>query len=642
MNKRESDGISEIIGTILLLLIAVSIFSVVYLTVLNSQEVTENTIVNIVATVEGENIILEHRGGESIDIDTTLSYTLNQTSHSFLVSDFLEEDAKLDNKWNLGERCYIPFEYDIDYLEHYDTVDIASSDVDTNNLVFIGTLDLEPMSDLGIEVSFSPEEPSIGDTVTITIVASCRGGDVGARNVEIRCKLPDGLIYQGYSSTQGPYTNSSGIWRIDKLDIGESETLNVNAEVSLIEKRPFIQLAMVLDGSGSISSSDWETMRTGLANAVSNQDTFPRDESVELTVVQFGGSTYGSGPRAEVDPGLDQKIISDDPGDDGYYDTISSHIRNLNQMEGATPTSCGIRLGTDKIHESSTFDSDNRSILILVTDGKANCEWTSGYEGSWDGNGWVKSISHSHTGSCSAHANRENDGSFISKSIDTTNASTISINFYYRLDDTNYEDDLYVYYFDGTNYDPITTLAHENENVWLYYQDTISDPQYFHSNFNVKFYSRVESGENVWIDDFSIDAGESLFSDGFESLYWNKYWTDPGKISAEEAREYMLTTLDMNESQDEFDCLAVGSGPELYWLNHSMIWPQPGYQAPPFDQGSGWMSHISSYDEFELAINEIFKTIFESRITPVKIERLEPVDPNQFNDDIQISIIPKD
>lgn len=638
MDNRKNSGISEIIGSILLLLIAVSIFSFVYLNVLNSQEVSESTITNIVATVEGEYIILEHRGGEPIDIDATLSYTLNQTSHSFLISDFLEPKAKLDNIWNLGERCYIPFEYDLGYLEYYDTVEVTASDVQSNNLIFTGTLDLHPMSDLGIEVSFHPVEPLIGQSVTITINASCRGGDVGAREVKVRCNLPNGLVYLGHTATKGSYTNSTGIWYVDKIDVGESEILNIEAQVTLIEKHPFAQLAVVLDGSGSISSHDWEVMKEGLANAVSNQSVFPRDESVELTVVQFGDV---SPPKAQVE--ISPTII-----DGTNYQNIANDIRNIPQMvnvyhNGATPTACGLRLAADKIKGSTMYDSDNRSIVILVTDGKANCEWTHDYEGVWDGNGWIQSTTRSHSGSSSATATYNNNGAFISKSFDTSNSSTINVDFWYRLDDTeSWDDDLDLYYYDGTTYDYIDSLGGETENNWLHYQDTINDPQYYNSNFNIKFYSKLYYGENIWIDDVSIDTGNILFTDSFESSSWNMHWTNPGKLSAEQAREYMLSLLNMNESQDEFDCLAVGSGPELYWLNHSMTWPQPGYNAPPYNQGSGWYSHISGFSEFEIAINEIFKTIFEGRLTPVKIEQLDPIDPNQYNDDIQITIVPKD
>ncbi|MBS3748920.1 MAG: VWA domain-containing protein [Candidatus Thermoplasmatota archaeon] len=638
MNERKNLAISEIIGTILLLLIAVSSFSVIYLSVMSNQEVSESTIVNIVGTVKGKNIILEHRGGEEIDINAKLTYVLNGTTHSCFVQDFLEKTAKENSEWNLGERCYIPFNYDVNYLQQYDEVKVEIVDTISNSLVFTGTINLYPASDLGLNVTVFPKEPSIGDEVTIIIDLSNLGGDVGARNVKIRCLLPRGLIHNWNTTTKGKYDNSSGIWQIDKINVNDTETLEVNAHIAVIEKRFFTQLAVILDGSGSISSTDWDIMREGLGNAVANESIFPRDKSVELTVVQFGEHNP-SYAQTEIN----QKIISNKSSDAGYYDIVSSNIKSISQMGLATPTACGIRLATDKIHDSGYFNQENRSIIILVTDGKANCEWIpGGYTGVWDGNGWVQSTTRSHSGSASAHANVNADGAFISQAIDTTNASMFHIDFWYRLDDTDYVDDLEIYYYDGTNYNSITSLAYDSQDTWLHYQDTVSDPQYLHSNFRIKIYSRLEWGENIWIDDVTIDTGETFFTDSFEGSDWNKYWSDPGKLSAEEARQYMISTLKMNESQDAFNSLAVGSGADLYWLKNTMVWPQPGYEAPPFNNGSGWVNYISSYKDFEMAINNIFKTIFEGRVTPVKIEQLEPFDPNDINNDIQITIVPKD
>ncbi|MFO7678348.1 MAG: VWA domain-containing protein [Thermoplasmatota archaeon] len=634
MNKRRNNAVSEIIGTILLLLIAVSVFTVIYFTVLSNQDVSSGKIVNIVGTVEGKNIILEHRGGQPIDLDARISYTLNQTSYSFLVSDFLEESAKLDNKWKLGERCYIPFEYDIDYLEQYDSVEVTAMDVESNSLVFIGTLELNPMSDLSVEATFNPEEPSLNQDVTITIVATCRGGDVGARSINIRCLLPEGLKHNWNTTTKGSYSNSSGIWFIDKIDIGENATLTINAKITLIEKRLFTQLSVLLDGSGSISSTDWNIMRTGLANAVANNDVFPRDESVELNVVQFGGGLGNIHARKEIDP----LIVSE-----SNCGMVSSNINSIVQMQGATPTSCAIHLGTDTIYESENYDSENRNVLILVTDGKANCEWIpGGYTGDWDGNGWIQSTSQSYTGTVSAHATTNRDGAFISQNIDTSNATALNIGFYYRLSSYIGSGDLELYFYNGEDYNFIEDLGTGSKDTWLNKQYTITDSQYFHSDFNIKFYSRLGWSRSIWIDDVTIDAGDSVFFDSFESPAWNKYWTDPGKQSADEAREYMVSTLEMNESKDEFSSLAVGPDPDIYWLNNSIAFPQPGYQAPPYDQGTGWVNHISSYSEFEVAITEIFKTIFESRVTIVNIEQVEPIDPNPYNTKVQISITPKD
>ena len=59
------------------------------------------------------------------------------------------------------------------------------------------------------------------------------------------------------------------------------------------------QLAMILDGSGSISSSDFNIMKEGLARSIENASIFPHDGNVELTVIQFGGTKAQKelGPR---------------------------------------------------------------------------------------------------------------------------------------------------------------------------------------------------------------------------------------------------------------------------------------------------------------------------------------------------------
>ena len=75
-----------------------------------------------------------------------------------------------------------------------------------------------------------------------------------------------------------------GLYR--SLEIGESVCLTITAIVVLTSEPT--QLAMILDGSGSISSSDWNLMREGLARSIENASIFPHDGNVELTVIQFG------------------------------------------------------------------------------------------------------------------------------------------------------------------------------------------------------------------------------------------------------------------------------------------------------------------------------------------------------------------
>ncbi len=634
-------GVSELIGVLLLLGIAVSSISVIYYIVLSDKGPTPELIANIVGTVEGKDIILEHHGGEPIDLDAEIVYVINGTTHYTTVGDCLSEEAKSDGKWNIGERAYIPFNYDINYIEQYNQTQVKIIDSSTNTLAFIGNLELKPMSDLGVEVYYEPEEAHLGDYVTLVVILKCSQGDVGSKDINIKCLLPDGLQHNWNTTTKGTYSNATGIWHVDRIDVGETVTLTINATVVPVEEHPFTQLAMVLDGSGSISDADWNLMCTGLANAIRNESVFPHDGSVELTVVQFGDV---SPPHAKVEEG--PVIVTE-----SNYNTIANNISNMDQMvdrhhNGATPMGCGIRLGTDEIHDSANFNADNKSVMCMVTDGLPNCVWQpGGYSGVWEGNGWVKSTLQAHSGSTSAYSSDSQDGWFMTKDLDASNASLISVDFWYRL--SNYcpwwATDLKIYYYNGNSYDEIAELGNDYpKDSWLHYQDVITDSQYFVPNFRIAFKSTLESGDEIWIDDVHIEADKTLLSDSFEETAWNAHWTDLGRISAEDAREYMLSTLNMSSNQDEFDCLAVGSDPDIYWLNWSMVWPQPGYIVPPYDQGGGWVNHINSYSEFETAIKEIFKTIFQARSTTIKIDALEPFDPNDNNDEIKLVIIPKE
>ena len=139
-------GVSEILGAVLLLGIAVSSISVIYYIVLSDRGPTPELIANIVGTVEGKDIVLEHHGGESINLDDKIVYVINGTTYHTTVGDCLSDEDKSDGKWDIGERLYIPFSYDIDYLERYNQTEVKIIDSSTNALTFIGNLNFKPMN----------------------------------------------------------------------------------------------------------------------------------------------------------------------------------------------------------------------------------------------------------------------------------------------------------------------------------------------------------------------------------------------------------------------------------------------------------------------------------------------------------------
>ena len=204
------------------------------------------------------------------------------------------------------------------------------------------------------------------------------------------------------------------------------------------------QVAMLLDSSGSIGSSNWDIIVEGLASAVENSDCVPQDGTVELTVVRFASSA-----SVVVDPII---ITSSNVA------TVAEQIRNIGYMGGGTCMSCAFNEAADALSNSGYFSSSVKQAINLVTDGQPNSQ-----------------------------------------------AATIV------------------------------------------------------------------------------------------------------------ARDNAITTLEMTEAQDEIDAEAIGAYADEDWLKDNIVFPQPGYIAPPFNQGSGWVRVVADADEFAETICEKFVVI----VTPV-------------------------
>jgi len=120
-----------------------------------------------------------------------------------------------------------------------------------------------------------------------------------------------------------------------------------------------IQVAMILDSSGSIDAGEWAAMVTGLATAVNDTQCMPHDGSVELTVIQF--SQYA---QLEVGP----VVIADA----ATAATVANDIMNISPIGGTTCISCGFCLAADTLVASPNFDTSLKQAINLVTDGEPN------------------------------------------------------------------------------------------------------------------------------------------------------------------------------------------------------------------------------------------------------------------------------
>jgi uncharacterized repeat protein (TIGR01451 family) len=356
-NIRRNFAVTEIVGCILMLGMTTSSFSVVYYQVVSAPTPNPPPIVELSGKMVENQIIVTHRGGEPLDLDTELVLNIGGTRRSFKVGDFLDSRSKEDGVWCLGERFVYPIEYDFDYAMYPD-LGINIFDSDTSSFLMTGITKVNPTCDVGVTVSADNLNPEEYEMVEFTLTVT-NYWDINASGVLIEFPIPAGLIYVSSTMDKGSYDSDTGIWNVGQLLSGESIILTVKATVKEFPYSDTTQLVFILDGSGSISPESWSIALEGLSKVVGNNYSLPHNGAVELTVIQFGGKTPAFA-RVEVGP-----IVITEHNVEEILDDIS----NISQIKDRTPTSIGVYLAADTLYSSDMFDPDIRQVVFLVTDG---------------------------------------------------------------------------------------------------------------------------------------------------------------------------------------------------------------------------------------------------------------------------------
>ena len=135
LRKKHSDtnAVTEIIGTQLLLFITVGLFSIIYISVFVMPLGDSPPHADIIIGVDGNDIIFYNAGGTGLSLDTQVKLMIGgEEQHSFTVDDHLPEEFKGDDLWSCPEQ----FIYNIPLLEGKDVtvniVDVASNSLITN------------------------------------------------------------------------------------------------------------------------------------------------------------------------------------------------------------------------------------------------------------------------------------------------------------------------------------------------------------------------------------------------------------------------------------------------------------------------------------------------------------------------------
>ncbi len=177
-----------------------------------------------------------------------------------------------------------------------------------------------------------------------------------------------------------------------------------------------------------------------------------------------------------------------------YTYRVQARDKSANQNTGAWSTALAATTDTPTSTE-------------LLSDGfETNFDkWTDGGATDWD-----RATDQKRTGSYSAHAG-SSDNDLISDNLNTTSYSSITIDFWFRDDDIDDSDDIYLQLYNGSTYVNRYELGNSTEDTWNHAVVTINnsggDAAYFISNFRINFAgASIDSGENLWIDDLLITA----------------------------------------------------------------------------------------------------------------------------------------
>lgn len=229
--------------------------------------------------------------------------------------------------------------------------------------------------------------------------------------------------------------------------------------------------------------------------------------------------------RYNIDGGTNQTICSSSCAAGTY-----SFFVHVNESNHTIRFYSNDTLGVIRYNETSFevnmnynyFDTftDNSSLQTILGNGVSwrsgnvtfitpRSNFSDGFESgtaNWQAlGGWDVVSTRFNSGASAIRANDGNEGDLTSDDIDMRNKTLINVTFWYNEDDME-DADISVYFYDGSAYDLIDSFGADQatEDLWYYKTYSTQDPQYFISNFRVRFTAAAGPGENVWIDDMDI------------------------------------------------------------------------------------------------------------------------------------------
>lgn len=139
-NKRAHNAVTEVVGTAILLGIAITLFSIVQVIALSYPYNPSTPSARLVGTVDQNTILIEHHGGESLSLDTKIVYNIEGMPEMVQVaSDVLDANTSDgDDLWSIGEKVSYTPAFNISGLQ----IKITVIDIESNSIVMSGIITL--------------------------------------------------------------------------------------------------------------------------------------------------------------------------------------------------------------------------------------------------------------------------------------------------------------------------------------------------------------------------------------------------------------------------------------------------------------------------------------------------------------------
>ena len=651
---KHNKAVSELLGTILLLVISVTVFSVVYASLFSAQANPSTPSVNLVGTIKSNNLLIEHFGGKSLSLRTKVLIDFNEESIDNIMliignDNYLSDEAKADKRWDIGEK----FLFSLDGIPgfiRYNPIDVLVIDVESNSIVMDGTVQEiiqgQSYSDLGVYY-FTCLPSTVSDTGSI-ITASFsvfNYHEKPSNGFEYSIKI-DGteVVYKSYNLNPALESGIESNIISETITLPDSQPLNGNDyEISL---EILIQGTIYEDDGDVNLGNNYQNFYVTLnqidpdadleVNLFSSNYNPLIDEEITVTAeVKNNGpsETNNVNVRCNLAVGLAYQSHTQDKGD---YDKDTG-IWNIGYLDNNEVVQLNILCKIEIIPNDVEFTQ-----LAVIIDGSDSIPEA---EFQMMINGLANSVRYG----------------------EIPYAGKIELTVFQIGIDSPYP---FPYHPSNLEIGPVVLT------------DIIGDPGYYQNvadeigniekigGFSPIAQTMKTVADTLKVSPYfepSVHQAVNIITDGFVNLKpFQKhppylecvevngeiYCMDMDETNSDEPvqeylqdltiyRDYMVSQLQMTEDQDEINALIIDGqyGNNFEWFKDNFVWPEPCYENWP-PTGLGWIRLIDNSNEIQSSLK------YQINIDPGNIDiglmitNSDHPDPNSGNNQDKIVISP--